>query len=84
MTAASEAQGGDFMAEFDSKYVVCPFYRGSDSNRIRCEGLTEKNTINLVFEDSNKQKDYKKEYCCDIDNYQNCMICCMLERKYGD
>ena len=71
------------MADFESKYVVCPFYRRNDNNRICCEGLEDRNTINLVFEDSKKQVAYRNEYCCDIDNYKNCKICAMLKKKYG-
>lgn len=71
------------MADFESKYVVCPFYRRNDNNRICCEGLEERNTINLVFEDPNKQREYKRTHCCDIDRYRSCMICSVLERKYG-
>lgn len=72
------------MADFDSKYVKCPYYRRSDPNRLCCEGLSERNTINLVFEDTKMESAYKQEYCCSLENYNNCMVCAMLNRKYGD
>jgi hypothetical protein len=71
------------MAEFDSKLVKCPYYRNNDSNRICCEGLKDKTTINFTFEDSKKRRSYMDIYCNDIHNYNKCMICNMLNRKYG-
>ena len=70
------------MSMFISKYVVCPFYRKHNDNKICCEGVSKSNTINLVFEDCRKQKAYSERYCNNIENYQNCMICRMLNRKY--
>lgn len=72
------------MAEFDSKYVVCPFYHKSDSNRICCEGVDDNNTVNLIFSDSRKQKEYKQTFCYDITNYKKCLICTMLYTKYPE
>ena len=71
------------MADFDSKLAKCPFYIRNESNRICCEGLKERTTINFVFEDSKKLKIYMDTYCNSIYNYKNCMICYMLNRKYG-
>lgn len=72
------------MASFDSKYVVCPFYHRFESNRICCEGLEERNTINLVFEDPRRLNIYRQKYCCNMDNYKWCLIHATLERKYSD
>jgi hypothetical protein len=72
------------MASFDSKYAKCPFFHRFESNRICCEGLEDNNTINLVFEDPKKLNEYKHTYCCDIDHYRWCLICGILNRKYGD
>jgi hypothetical protein len=71
------------MASYEAKYVVCPFYIRSDQNKIYCEGVNENNTLNLVYEDSNKKRDYSLRYCRNADNYKNCLICQMLNRKYG-
>ena len=62
--------------------AVCPFFRKNDPNRIRCEGLEKHSTINLVFEDTKKQKEYLREHCCDIEGYKRCHICEMLLKKY--
>lgn len=71
------------MADFESKYVICPFYIRATSNRICCEGVQPKeNTINIVFEDSKKKVAYMDRYCMKF-NYSNCHICQALNRKYG-
>lgn len=72
------------MAAFDSKYVVCPFYRTNDNNRVCCDGVSEGNTINVVFGDSTRRKRYMECYCNSIENYKNCKICEMLRDKWGD
>ena len=46
------------MSKYVSKYTVCPFYHRHDTNRICCEGTSDENTINLVFSDTKKLKDY--------------------------
>ena len=72
-------------SQYVSKYVVCPYYHRHDDNRICCEGTGSKNTntINLVFVDSKKLKDYTTKYCCDIQGYNKCIICKALNLKYG-
>jgi hypothetical protein len=63
--------------------VVCPYYKASQPNRIRCEGVAARSNINLTFEDTKKQEEYMTGYCCDIRNYYKCLICETLNRKYG-
>lgn len=72
------------MSMFVSKYAVCPFYRRHDNNRICCEGTSDDNTINLVFEDAKKLKEHAKTYCDSMDGYHGCLICEMLTAKYPD
>lgn len=72
------------MSEYDAKYAVCPYYRRISNNRICCEGLDKRNTINLVFEDVSGIVRHKNDYCFNIDNYPRCRICGMLDRKYED
>lgn len=71
------------MSQYISKYVVCPYYHRHDDNRICCEGTSSRNTINLVFSDSKKLKEYTEKYCENMDNYERCMICQALNTKYG-
>lgn len=70
------------MSRYVSKYVVCPFYRRHDDNRICCEGTSEDNTINLVFGNTKKLKEHTERFCEDLQNYQKCMICKSLCDKY--
>lgn len=72
------------MAAFESKYVVCPFYRNNDNNRICCDGVSEGSTVNIVFGDSTKRKRYMECYCDNIDNYKSCKVCEMLHEKWGE
>lgn len=71
------------MASFEAKYVVCPFYIRSDQNRICCEGVDGNNTINLVYEDAKKRREYSNKFCRNTIGYKKCAICQMLNRKYG-
>jgi hypothetical protein len=67
---------------YQSKYIVCPFYRRTDTNRICCEGVDDENTINLVFGSQSRMLEYAKTYCESIENYQHCRICQMLNEKW--
>lgn len=70
------------MSQYVSKYAVCPYYHRHDDNRICCEGTDSKNTINLVFGDQMKLKEYGIRYCNNIENHKNCLICKALNTKY--
>lgn len=71
------------MSRYISKYVVCPFYRRHDDNRICCEGTDDDNTINIVFNDTKKQKEYGIQHCNDMEGCKDCMIYQMLDLKYS-
>lgn len=66
------------------KVVECPFYHWSSPNRICCEGITDDNTTNLIFGDPTDRKEYMRHYCCNLSKYNQCVICQILNRKYGD
>lgn len=70
-------------SEYISKYVVCPYYHRHDDNRICCEGVTKSNTINIVFPNPIKLKNYTINYCNSVGNFNNCLICKALNQKYG-
>ena len=72
------------MSRYVSKYVVCPFYRRNDTNRICCEGVDKSNTINLVFESKEKTLDYERVFCNDIVKHKDCLICRMLMEKWSE
>ena len=71
------------MSQYVSKYVVCPYYSRHDGNRICCEGTDASNTINVVFGDAKRQKEYGIRYCNSMTHHRECMICMALDRKYG-
>lgn len=70
-------------SQYVSKYAVCPYYRRHDDNRICCEGTDPRNTINIVFGDKYKLKEYGIRYCNAIDGFRDCLICQALNTKYG-
>ena len=72
------------MAEYEAKYAVCPFYRRVLPNRICCEGVEPRNTINIVFEDALGSIRYKEAFCNSFDNYKKCRVCRMLDEKYEE
>ena len=72
------------MAVLQAKFVKCPFYRTNNTNKIVCEGLTEGNTINLVYESQVERAKYMKEVCYDILGCRDCPIYIMLMSKYEE
>ena len=72
------------MSRYVSKYVVCPFYHCNETNRIRCEGVGKKNTINLVFESKQGMLDYEKHYCDSMVLHKECLLYKMLNKKWED
>ena len=66
----------------ESKYVVCPFYHKSDTNRIFCEGVSDNNTLNLVFGSRKEMADYEKCFCDDMDFHRECLLYQMLNKKW--
>ena len=70
--------------KWEDKYVKCPFYRKTDTNRIVCEGLQEGNTINLAYESRGDKKQYMSERCNSIEGCRLCPIHELLERMYDE
>ena len=72
------------MANFCAKFVKCPYYHNYDPNRIVCEGLRERNTVNLVFENPEDRKRYMTEYCYGVLECRDCYVHMMLDAKYEE
>ena len=70
-------------SNYESKYVVCPYYHRHEANRICCEGTGSYNTVNLVFEDTKKLKEYGITFCNSIEGCRSCLIHIALNKKYG-
>lgn len=77
------------VAERDEAFVACPYYLGLNNMKqravpnIRCEGVSQGNTISLIFGDENVRKKYKRDFCYSIKGCRHCHIHQMLNRKYG-
>ncbi len=77
------------MDEPRERFVVCPYYLGLNNkrqreiNHIRCEGVSQGNTISLVFASTKSKADHKRTYCCSIYGMKVCPIHKMLDGKYG-
>lgn len=65
-----------------SSDVLCPFYHWdmNKPTRIKCEGLTEGGTIDLLFKNKEQKKSYMGIYC-EI-NYTLCGIYKAINEKY--
>lgn len=72
------------MSHYESRYVVCPFYRRNDNNRICCEGVDKTNTLNIVFGSQPDLHKYVLRYCNDIDGHKRCLLCQMLTKKWEE
>lgn len=71
------------MAVLQAKFVKCPFYHTNNSNKIVCEGLSDGNTINLVFQSCVDLSEYMSYACYHIEQCRECPIYIMLEKKYN-
>lgn len=68
---------------FGAKDVQCPFYCKNDLNRIVCEGLFERNKINLTFELPEERRMYMQEVCNKLLGCRDCPMYIVLSEKYG-
>lgn len=84
MALAQQADKEVNMAHHASKFVKCPFYHNNDSNRIKCEGLSEGNTLHLVFENPIERARFMREHCNKIDACQSCLIHQVLSVKWEE
>lgn len=64
--------------------IVCPFYKHSDSNHIKCEGFCPGTSITINFSNPQSENGYKDRYCRSMIQYHDCPICEILEEKYAD
>lgn len=68
--------------EKEDYFVQCPFYKKHDSINIRCEGVTKSSRIILQFDLKRKKDMYMSKKCRQKNDYKQCMIYQMLEKKY--
>lgn len=68
------------MQSFIDSKVTCPFYRGIDPLRIKCEGCFAETKTALIFK-TNEDRQAVLEQCC-CDNYKLCPLYWAANRKY--
>ena len=51
------------MRLYESKYAVCPFYRGEESTAIFCEGPVERTSVKMIFPSRESKVEYRRTYC---------------------
>ena len=70
------------MSKRVSRNVKCPFYRKHDGGKIVCEGVSNNNTLHLVFPDPMARARYMKTHCDSIEACQSCLIHKILYEKW--
>ncbi len=70
------------MRLMESKWAICPFYKGHTAQVIHCEGLVEGAATHLAFGYPADARDHRYRYC-DRFGYGACPVAKMLEEKYG-
>lgn len=54
-------------------HFQCPFYLATSNNHITCEGILKNTTARHTFKSKAKKQVYSSKYCCNFDNYENCL-----------
>jgi hypothetical protein len=76
---------------YDNCLALCPFFHTSGKQHIsgvkardyiKCEGITNDCTIDIVFVTEDKRDLHRKNFC--DSRYKNCEIFKALEKKYED
>ena len=83
MALAQQADKEVYMPKRVSRNVKCPFYHSQDGGKIKCEGLSDKNTIHLVFKKNEDRAKFMRNYCNDVQSCKACLIHKMLYMKWG-
>lgn len=48
---------------WNSKNILCPFFRRHSRTEIRCEGMMEHTSFAIIFEKEKDKKFYQQTYC---------------------
>lgn len=71
-------------AQWEDKFVKCPFYKKTNANTIVCEGVCGASATHLTFASKADKKEYMKGRCFDIHDAKKCPIHAAVESKYPD
>jgi hypothetical protein len=61
-------------------YVVCPYYKKNEKQKIHCEGVENDTALHIAFSTPQKLQDYRKQYCRRC--WKECLIAEMLNRRW--
>ncbi len=63
-------------------HFQCPFYFATANNHITCEGLIKNTKTRHTFKSKKKKLEFQYKYCCDFENYPNCIHCQTIQSLY--
>ena len=58
----------------EAKWVVCPYYHGSDALTIMCDGICGAATMQLRYTDPDAKRRHLGRMCCSIRGMDDCPI----------
>lgn len=67
----------------EAKWAVCPYYHGSDSVTIMCDGLCGAQTMQLRYTNPENKRAHFREKCCCIKGMDACPIKQYLDEING-
>jgi hypothetical protein len=67
---------------WQDKFVKCPYYQGTDKNKIVCEGFVEHTRLAFIFTNDSDRRHYLEGICSGIKGCTVCPINKMLTNIY--
>lgn len=67
----------------EAKWVVCPYYHGSDAVTIMCDGVCGARTMQLRYADPDSKRRHMGRHCCSISGMHQCLINRQLDAENG-
>ncbi|MBR1762056.1 MAG: hypothetical protein IJ731_01655 [Eubacterium sp.] len=71
-----------YSVEAHWRKIKCPFFRSDNFNSVNCEGSVEQSSVRQVFKTKQKKDEWERKYCMLIDEYANCPIYELANKKY--
>jgi len=69
------------MSTFTDTTALCPFYKASENQKIRCEGVIPEAISATTMFKNNTDRDAILEQCCN-NNYKLCPMYWAINKKY--
>lgn len=67
---------------YESKDVVCPFYKYEKGGRLFCEGLYKSGSVCQTFGGNESKMAHKLRFCMDFEGYPTCPLYIAINGKY--